>query len=358
MSKRFKIIAMVLTCLLVVCSTMFGVLAAKKISSMPLGSQVSLEGLDKESSQVGMINFLVIGVDEEGLRSDTIMLFSYDGYSNRVNILSLPRDTQITLSGYKQKLNAAMGVGIQNVKNGKDKEPEEELIRQVKKLTGLPINYFLTVDFDGFMEVIEALGGVEFNVPYDMDYDDPVQGLHIHLKKGQQHLNGQQAHDFVRFRHNNDWSAPGEYVMGDEGRIYWQQKFIKELLLQKAKPQYFSKITEVFDVISRNVRTNYTLQDLLKHIDVLQKINVDEIGSYKLPGESAYVDELWWYIHDEEETARLIDDVFLPRSAEEWNAEKAAKEQEGSGETGTSGGAAAPSGTSRPSGTSTATPAR
>ena len=81
----------------------------------------------------------------------------------------------------------------------------------------MPVHYFITIDFDGFMDVIEAVDGVEFNVPYDMDYDDPVQGLHIHLKAGQQHLTGQLAHDFVRFRHNNDGSAPGEYVMGDEG---------------------------------------------------------------------------------------------------------------------------------------------
>lgn len=330
MSKRFKITAMLLTCIFVVCSTMLGVLAAKKISSLPLGSQVSIDELDQESASVGMINFLVVGVDEEGLRSDTIMLFSYDGYSNRVNVLSVPRDTRIKLGGYYQKLNAAMGVGVERVKAGKDKEPEEELIRQIKLLTGLPINYFLTVDFDGFMEVIEALGGVDFNVPYDMNYDDPVQGLHIHLKKGQQHLNGQQAHDFVRFRHNNGGSAPGEYVMGDEGRIYWQQKFMKEMLKQKAKPQYFSKITDVFEVISRNVRSNYTLQDLVKHIDVLQKINIEEMGTYKLPGESWYEDYgngqgCWWYRQNESETAKLIEEVFLPRSAEQWEQEKAEK---------------------------------
>ena len=179
------------------------------------------------------------------------------------------------------------------------------------------------MNFKGFKEIIDALGGVDFNVPYNMNYDDPVQNLHIHLEAGPQHLDGQAAHDFVRFRHNNNGSAPGEYVMGDEGRIYWQQKFMKELIRQKATPQLFTKITDVFEVIADNVRTNYTLQDLIKHIDILQKIDVSQIGSHKLPGEAQYVGGVSWYLQNEEETGTLIRDVFLPRSAEEWAKQQA-----------------------------------
>lgn len=334
MTKHAKIITVLLTGIFVIAFTMFGVMAARTVSTLPLGQQVTIGELDAESEQIGLMNILVIGIDEDGTRSDTIMLLCYDGYSNRFNILSLPRDTQVVMNGYKQKLNAAVGVGLQNVKDGKDSEQEEELIRQVKKLTGLPVHYFVTVDFTGFKEIIDALGGVEFNIPYDMDYDDPVQNLHIHLKKGQQHLDGQAAHDFVRFRHNNDGSAPGEYVMGDEGRIYWQQRFLKALLAQKAKPQYFTKITDVFDAVVDNVRTNYTLQDLLAHIDVIQEINIDEIEAYRLPGEAAYVesDQLWWYLYDEDAGAELIRDVFMPKSMEQWEAEKAARAEKEMGD--------------------------
>lgn len=330
MTKSFKIVVLILTGVLVMVFAMLGVAAAKMMASLPLGQEVTMAALDGEDTQAGLINFLLIGIDEDGTRSDTIMLFSYDGYSNRANILSLPRDTQIKLSGYHQKLNAAVGVGIQNVKSGKDKEKEEELIRQVKNLTGLPVHYFVTVDFKGFKEVIDALGGVDFNVPYNMNYDDPAQNLHIHLKAGQQHLDGQAAHDFVRFRHNNGGSAPGEYAMGDEGRIHWQQEFIKELLKQKAKPQYFSKITELFEVIGKNVRTNYTMQDLLKHMKFLENINVSEINSYELPGEAWYEDlgggnGIWWYKYNQKKTDELVNEVFLPRSAEQWEAEQNAQ---------------------------------
>lgn len=331
MSKSFKIMALILTCVFVAASAMFGVWAAKLITSVPLGTNVTMESLDAEDSNVGMVNFLLIGVDEDGTRSDTIMLFCYDGYSNRVNILSFPRDTIVETGGYKQKLNAAMGVGIQKVKNGTDQEPEEELIRLIKKMSGLPIHYSLTVNFDGFMEIIDALGGVDFNVPYNMNYDDPAQDLHIHLQAGQQHLDGQAAHDFVRFRHNNDGSAPGEYVMGDEGRIHWQQEFMKELYRQKVNAQLFANMNEIFEIISKNVKTNYTMQDLLKHISILQNIDISAMGSYQLPGGSQYINGIWWYVQDEQETQELIQEVFLPRSAEEWAVQQA-QTQTGTGE--------------------------
>ncbi|MEE1013995.1 MAG: LCP family protein [Clostridia bacterium] len=331
MSKSFKIMALILTCVFVAASAMFGVWAAKLITSVPLGTNVTMESLDAEDSNVGMVNFLLIGVDEDGTRSDTIMLFCYDGYSNRVNILSFPRDTIVETGGYKQKLNAAMGVGIQKVKNGTDQEPEEELIRLIKKMSGLPIHYSLTVNFDGFIEIIDALGGVDFNVPYNMNYDDPAQNLHIHLRSGQQHLDGQAAHDFVRFRHNNDGSAPGEYVMGDEGRIHWQQEFMKELYRQKVNAQLFANLNEIFEIISKNVKTNYTMQDLLKHISILQNIDISAMGSYQLPGGSQYINGVWWYVQNEQETQKLVQEVFLPRSAEEWAAQQA-RMQTGSSE--------------------------
>ncbi len=325
MTKQAKTATLILLAVVVIVSTILGVGASKVISEIPFGSQVNIGSLDREDQNVGMINFLLIGVDADGTRSDTNMLLSYDGYSNRVNILSFPRDTKVVMNGHSQKLNAAMGVGIAKANAKQDDAPEEELIRQVKKLSGLPVHYFVTVDFEGFKEIVDALGGVEFNVPYNMNYDDPTQNLHIHLNKGLQHLDGQMAHDFVRFRQNNGGSAPGEYVRGDEGRIYWQQRFLRALIAQKARPEYFSKVTDIFDVIVDNVRTNYTLQDLLVHIDVMQKINIEAIESYQLPGEAVYENGVWWYKQDEAATNQLIHDVFMPRSLEQWEAEQAAK---------------------------------
>ncbi len=354
MTRKFKITAIIIAVLTMSISTFGGVLASQKLANISFTNNLtSYASLDEVDSTVGMVNVLLLGVDEGGYRSDTIMLASLDGYSNRVSILSIPRDTMVRINGSTQKINATMGFasarskpsptpersgaesdavqddnseGASKSRLSTDEGHEDALIEKIKGITGLPIHYFVTVDFDGFMDVIEAVDGVEFDVPYDMNYDDPVQGLHIHLKAGQQHLTGQLAHDFVRFRHNNDGSAPGEYVMGDEGRMYWQQQFIKELVKQKLNPQYLSKIDDVFAVVQDNVRTNLTLPEAVKNLNALMKVDFDDIVSYQLPGEYEYTDSLWYYVYNPKKTQQLIDDVFRPQSREEWEAYLAQQE--------------------------------
>lgn len=319
MHKTYKITVCIFAITTIIFSAMLGVVTAHKISGISLGDEVYIQGLEEENKELGIINILLIGVDEGGFRSDTIMLVSVDSYSDRVNLLSIPRDTMVKAKGYTiQKINALIGLGKQAAANNKLDEPEELLIDTVKDVTGLPIHYFASVDFDGFKEIIDAVDGVEFNVPYNMNYDDPVQDLHIHLKAGMQHLDGDAAHDFVRFRHNNDGSAPGEYVLGDEGREYWQQEFIKELIKQKCKPYYISKIDEIFKVVSKNLRTNYTMKDLINHLELVQRVDFSNVGSYQLPGQAEYIDGVWWYRCHKEETRKLINEVFLPKSHSEW----------------------------------------
>lgn len=352
MTRRYKIVAMIIAIITMSVSTFVGVLSSNKLASLSfVDNKLDYKSIDEVDGNVGMVNVLFIGVDDGGYRSDTIMFASLDGYSNRVSILSIPRDTKVTINGSSQKINATMGFAGANatstpVPDRKDKteptpEPtgkltqaeldaipsklsttsghEDALISKIKSITGLPIHYFITVDFDGFMDVIEALDGVEFNVPYNMNYDDPVQGLHIHLKAGQQHLTGQLAHDFVRFRYNNDGSAPGEYVMGDEGRMHWQQEFIKELVKQKLTPQYISKIDDVYAVFKNNVRTNLDFTDIIKNLNAMMNVNLDDISSYQLPGEFEYIVETWYYVNDEKKTQTLINDVFRPQTREEWD---------------------------------------
>lgn len=332
MNRAFRFTVITITLVFVIFSTMLGVLAAQKLSKLSFGDEVNIYGLEEEDKQLGMINILLIGVDEGGYRSDTIMLLSVDGYSDRLSILSIPRDTMVKAKGYTtQKINALIGLGKEAASRGKIEEPEELLIDMVKELTGLPIHYFLSVDFDGFKEIIDAVDGVDFNVPYNMDYDDPTQDLHIHLKAGQQHLDGEAAHDFVRFRHNNNGTAPGEYVLGDEGREYWQQEFLKELVRQKCKAQYISRIDDLFKVVKDNVRTNYTMKDLVNHLEFVQRIDFDEISSYQLPGQAEYIEPAWWYKCDKEATKELINEVFLPMSDEDWETYKATRDEDSTG---------------------------
>ncbi len=291
-------------------ATVGGVISAKWVTNLYLGEEILLDSLDKQSDGVGMVNILLLGVDEGGMRSDTIMLASLNGRTGKLSVLSIPRDTRVRVGNYYQKINAAIGIGAQEVKKGNLKEPEELTVQKVKLLTGMPIHYFMSIDFDGFKEVIDALGGVEFEVPFRMKYDDPVQNLHIDLSPGLQVLNGEAAHDFVRFRKGNA-GYPG-YAMGDLGRIEAQQAFIKALIQQKVNAKYLLKADELFEVVVRNVRTNYTAKDLLRHLSAISKVDSELMTMYQLPGAAQTIGGVSYFLCDERATQELVDTVFNP----------------------------------------------
>ena len=165
-------------------------------------------------------------------------------------------------------------------------------------------------DFDAFIEIIDELGGVDFEVPFDMVYDDPVQGLHINLKKGMQHLNGKQSHDFVRFRQGN----PGYkgYAMGDLGRIEAQQKFIRALAEQKLKPQYLLKAGDIFATVKKNVRTNYSAKDLVKHLGTISSVISGDIKVHQMPGRTAMIGGGSYVVCDDMKMAELVREYFYP----------------------------------------------
>ena len=253
-----------------------------------------------EKTETGKFNVLLLGVDKDGTRADTIMLFSVDNISKSIKMLSVPRDTKITLSsGRDIKINACLGF----------KTREKFLIETLKAITKMPIHYYCEINFESFIEIVDILGGVDYDVPYDMNYDDPVQNLHIHLKAGMQHLDGQAAHDFVRFRHNNKGEgvyAPGEYAHGDIGRIGAQQNFLKELFRQKMQPQYLLKAADLLSAASDDVKTNFTLSSALDFVGILKSAETTEIESFVLPGEARYIGKVSYYVYSPSQTEELI----------------------------------------------------
>ena len=309
-TKNGKIILSIVCTFCLLFATVGGVISAKWVTNLYLGEEILLDSLDKQSDGVGMVNILLLGVDEGGMRSDTIMLASLNGRTGKLSVLSIPRDTRVRVGNYYQKINAAIGIGAQEVRKGNLKEPEELTVQKVKLLTGMPIHYFMSIDFDGFKEVIDALGGVEFEVPFRMKYDDPVQNLHIDLQPGLQVLDGEAAHDFVRFRKGNA-GYPG-YAMGDLGRIEAQQAFIKALIQQKVNAKYLLKADELFEVVVRNVRTNYTAKDLIRHLGAISKVDSELMTMYQLPGAAQTISGVSYFLCDERATQELVDTAFNP----------------------------------------------
>lgn len=274
-----------------------------KISRMTTLNDDIANLLDKPPME-GKLNMLLLGVDEGGNRSDTIMVVSVDNVKKDIKLLSIPRDTKITLNtGKVMKINACMGM----------KNREQFMIETIKTITKMPIHYYCEINFDGFKEIIDILGGVDYNVPFDMDYDDPAQDLHIHLKAGQQHLDGQAAHDFVRFRHNNKGAevyAPGEYYKGDIGRISAQQAFLSELFRQKMQPQYILKAPELINAAYKYVRTNFTVKTAVEFISMLKSTETTELKTFLLPGGSRYENNVSYYVYSPSETKKLVLEEF------------------------------------------------
>lgn len=260
--------------------------------------QIKQEDGESVTREPGIVNALVIGYDDEGVRSDVILLFNFSPSKGKLNILSIARDTRVYAGGKPEKINALTAIG-----------GEEMLIRQVENMTGLPVHYYLTLNFKGFRDVIDALGGVEFNVPFDMDYDDPLQNLHVHLKKGFQVLNGKKAEQFVRYRKGNKYGEG--YTDGDIGRIQAQQEFIKALINQKMKMKYINKIPEVFLILKKNMKTNIEIGDVNYYLKYIRNIGYGDIETYTIPGDSVYMEGLWYFIYDKKETKRLISEKFF-----------------------------------------------
>jgi len=245
----------------------------------------------------GKVNVLILGVDKDGLRTDTIVVASYDLDTNKVNMLSIPRDTRMYVGKKYQKINAAHAIS----QSGKIKGPQGT-IEAVTRLTCIPINYYVEFSFDSFKNTIDALGGVDFDVPRDMDYEDPVQKLYIHLDKGFQHLDGDKAEQLVRFR---------RYPEGDIARVQMQQQFIKAVAEQKLNIGILGKLPELYSTLKDDIKTNFGLTDITKYINNLKELSPDNITMYQLPGQfgGAEYGASYW-IADMTEVKTLIETEF------------------------------------------------
>ena len=246
----------------------------------------------------GKINVLILGVDNEGLRTDTIVVASYDATNGTVEMLSIPRDTRMYIGSKYQKINVAHAMPQSN---GKIKGPAGT-IDAVTRLTGIPINYYVEFSFSAFRDTIDALGGVYFDVPQTMKYTDSTQDLYINLSKGYQLLDGDKAEQLVRFR---------RYPEGDIKRVNVQQQFIQAVIDQKLNLQIVTKLPDLYGSLSKNVKTNLSLSDVIKYANSLLKVDTANVTMYELPGEysgSEYAASYW--LPNMKEIKLLVQNTF------------------------------------------------
>lgn len=260
-------------------------------------NQPDFRQLESSTSEEIPLNLLVLGLDKDGTRCDVIMLFNFEPGLSKINLLSIARDTRVLDRGKYGKINALYSRG-----------GEKLVAEEVTEITGLPVHYYLTVDFKGFRKIIDTLGGVQFYVPFRMSYDDPTQDLYIHLRKGMQLLNGKKAEQLVRYRKGN-YKGQG-YTEGDIGRIKMQQDFLKALIKQKVSFRYISRVDDIFGILRKYVKTNITLSDITHYLGSIGKIKADEIETFTIPGDSRMIGDTWYFIYDRDKVYTIINDNF------------------------------------------------
>ncbi len=221
----------------------------------------------------GVYNFLLCGTDHNNGGTDTIIVVSYDTQNQTVGMVSVPRDTMIlNSSGKIRKINSAYNNG------GMDQVKAE-----VRKLLGIPIDFYIKIDLNGFVKGINALGGIEFDVPVNMNYDDPTPGqeLHIHFNKGLQSLTGQQAIEVARYRHDNDPSINAGY--NDGGRMETQRGIIMAALTKALSSPF--KVPELVTIVMDHVETDLSVKDMTAFANqVLTRFDMENMTSAALPG--------------------------------------------------------------------------
>ena len=255
------------------------------------------------ASEKSHINVMLMGLDKGGTRTDVMILAQLNLADDEIHMLQIPRDTYVKDNGRgDRKINSAYG-----------SDKEKTVFREVKQITGLDVSKYVIVDTSGFKDVIDTIGGVEFDVPQDMHYDDPYQDLHIHLNKGMQHLDGNKAEQLVRYR---------SYPDGDIGRMRVQSEFIQAVVDRLFSFVNVLKVSDLVEDFSKIVDTNFSLNEMLTYAPYVFSIPRDEINTHQLAGEARYIGGVSYVIPDYALNEELVKNYFTPTSETDAMSEK------------------------------------
>lgn len=252
----------------------------------------------EETENLEPISALVLGSSQN--LTDTIMIAKYNPKTQQAYLISVPRDTFVGTS----KTSATASDKINSLYQGK--YPEKTLAA-INKLTGLNLQYYVVVDTDALKALVDAIGGVYFDVPIDMKYTDKKQNLYINLKKGYQLLDGDKAEQVVRFRHNQDGTTySSEYGDNDIGRMKTQRNFLKTVMQQTLKPSNILKVGEFFDIAQKYIKTNMPSDLLKKYIPSAVNFSTDNLETGSLPGTPQKCNGVWIFIQDTNKSNEYI----------------------------------------------------
>ncbi|MCD7947143.1 MAG: LCP family protein [Oscillospiraceae bacterium] len=300
---------------LVICSALVVVLfcaykLAAKPPTMAAGTTPLTEGTaDAEvlAQESGLTRkpytytILLLASDQESGNADTIMVCTYDTVNQKVGLVSIPRDTIVERS--TPKINSVYHDG------------PEEMAAVVSDMLGVPIDYYITANMTGFAKLVDAVGGIDFDVPVYMSYDDPVQDLHIHYSAGMQHLTGAQVLEVARCRKNYDSKGNlyDAYPDADIGRTRTQQALLTAIVKKAlSNPQ---KAGNYFSILTEYVNTDLSAGEVLWFLEPALGLDFATcISTETLPGDGSvrYHGTSWCYELYPEECLAVINDLLNP----------------------------------------------
>ena len=280
--------------MLLVALAAFAVGATYRLYSLVNATPEEFKKNIKFDEQHRTLNVLVLGIDdvEEIRRSDTIILARIDIDRKTASVMSIPRDTRVAIKGYKQqqKLNHAYAFG------------GIELLRDtVVNLTGVPVNYYLILNYASFPKIVDAIGGVDITVPKRMRYTDRAQNLHIDFHPGKKHMNGVDGLKYVRFRMD---------AMGDMGRMKRQQEFAQAFLNKITTPAILPRIPEVVELTLAEIQTDMPVKTALQLAGQLKDMKISSVRFFTMPGSPAYIGGISYFVPDLQKASEEMDPNF------------------------------------------------
>lgn len=235
--------------------------------------------VDGERKSQDYYTVLILGRDTGGGgNTDTILLASYDVTNQKATVMSIPRDTMVNIPYDIKRINAVYNY------NGQGEKGIQALYKEISQLVGFEPDYQVIIEWDAVGKIVDAMGGVYYDVPRNMNYDDDFQDLHIHQTKGYRLLSGDDAMQVLRYRYDN--GKRSGYADGDIGRIATQQGLLKEMVKQLLQLKNISKVQEFAKVFQECVETDLSFQNILWFAQAayLGGLKVEDVNFVTMPG--------------------------------------------------------------------------
>lgn len=248
--------------------------------------------------------FAVFGVDKDNYRTDVTMLVFFNHESAKIDVISVPRDTRVKIpEEIYAKIQARRNdvneiVKINEVPAYVVENRNEVSVAVLEKSLGVDIDYYMNMDLDVFRKIVDIIGGVTMDIPFDMEYNDPFQDLYISLKAGTQTLNGARAEQLIRYR--------AGYANGDLGRIEMQHEFMAAFMGQLLNTKNRVNMVNIVAEVLKYVQTDF--DRAVDYLVFLDKLDPTNIEMHMLPGEAAMSGRSY-FIYDYDATKVLLNEI-------------------------------------------------